>query len=166
VHSRSVCCLYFAAKEPPVKEPILVLSGSGRGPINSLAVPNLVAPGYAPRGEFLISVTMLGMPGIDQQVMETQVRLQLKRWYGLVTEEWRLLRIYRIQHGLPAMASVPKRQPARVAPGLYVCGDHRSMPSMQGAMESGRLAAEALIRDLRGEPELSETGARMAVEDD
>lgn len=153
VPSRSVCCLYFAAKEPPVDEPILVLSGSPRGPINNLAVLNLVAPTYAPAGEFLISVTVLGMPSRDDQTVATQVRSQLKRWYGLVAEEWKLLRMYRIHHALPVIPSMDLNQSARVTPGLYLCGDHRVSPSIQGAMLSGRLAAETLIRDLRGEPD-------------
>lgn len=153
VPSRSACCLYFVAKEPPVDEAILVLSGSARGPINNLAVLNLVAPTYAPKGEFLISVTVLGMPSRDDQTVAMQVRAQLKRWYGLVAEEWRLLRLYRIEHGLPVMGSMDPHLTARVTPGLYVCGDHRSTPSIQGAMESGRRAAETLIRDLRGEPD-------------
>ena len=153
VSSRSVCCLYFAAKEPPVHEPILLLSGSARGPINNVVVSNLVAPTYAPDGDYLISVTILGMPGRDDQTVVTQVRAQLKRWFGLVAEEWRWLRMYRIEHGLPVIASIEPYKTARVTPGLYVCGDHRSTPSIQGAMESGRLAAETLIRDLRGEPD-------------
>ncbi len=153
VPSRSVCCLYFAAKEPPVDEPILVLSGSTRGPINNVVVQNLVAPTYAPKGEFLISVTVLGMPSRDDQTVATQVRSQLKRWYGLVADEWRLLRVYRIHHGLPVIPSMDRHHTGRVTPGLYVCGDHRATPSIQGAMEDGRLAAETLIRDLRGEPD-------------
>jgi predicted NAD/FAD-dependent oxidoreductase len=31
--------------------------------------------------------------------------------------------------------------------GLYVAGDHRENPSIQGALVSGRLAAEALIAE-------------------
>ena len=153
VPSRSVCCLYFVAKEPPVTEPILVLSGSSRGPINNLVVSNLVAPTYAPAGDFLVSVTVLGMPSRDDQSVVTQVRSQLKRWYGLVAEEWPLLRIYRIEHALPVVASMEPYRTMRISPGIYVCGDHRATPSIQGAMESGRLTAEALIRDLRGEPD-------------
>lgn len=162
VPSRSVCCLYFAAKEPPVDEPILVLSGSTRGPINNVAVSNLVAPGYAPKGEFLISVTILGMPGRENESVVTQVRSQMKRWWGLVAEEWRFLRMYRIEHGLPVMASMDPFRTARVKPGLYACGDHRSTPSIHGAMESGRLAAETLIRDLKGEPDPVSERDRLA----
>ncbi|NIP79103.1 MAG: hypothetical protein GWM90_07825, partial [Gemmatimonadetes bacterium] len=53
--SRSVYCLYLAAPEPPESEPLLVLNGTGRGPINNLCVPDRVAPGYAPPGRSLVS---------------------------------------------------------------------------------------------------------------
>jgi predicted NAD/FAD-dependent oxidoreductase len=34
-----------------------------------------------------------------------------------------------------------------VRPGLYVCGDHVDNASINGAMESGRRAAEAVLAD-------------------
>lgn len=151
--SRSVCCLYFSCREAPVEEPILVLGGGSRGPINNLAVMNMVSPSYAPEGDNLISVTVVGWPTRDDQTLVQMVRGQLKRWYGLVAQEWRLLRIYRIEHALPVTYPMTWQQAPRVTPGLFVCGDHRATPSIQGAMESGRLAAESLVRDLRGEPD-------------
>jgi phytoene dehydrogenase-like protein len=153
VSSRSACCLYFSCREAPVEEPILVLGGGSRGPINNLAVMNLVSPTYAPPGENLVSITVVGWPTRDDQTLVQMVRGQLKRWYGLVAQEWRLLRIYRIEHALPVSFPMVWQQAPKVAPGLYVCGDHRATPSIQGAMESGRVAAEAVLRDLRGEPD-------------
>ncbi len=150
--ARSACCLYFTAKEPPVEDPVLVLSGSSRGPINNLAVMNMVAPGYAPPGDHLVSVSVVGWSSRDDQTLVNMVRGQLKRWYGLVTQEWRLLRIYRIEHAVPAVYPLEWQQPSQMSRALYVCGDHRATPSIQGAMESGRLAAESVIRELRGEP--------------
>jgi len=161
--SRSACCLYFVAKEPPVEHPLLVLSGSSRGPINNLAVMNSVAPGYAPPGEHLVSVGVVGWPSRDDHTLVNMVRGQLKRWYGLVAQEWKLLRIYRIEHALPAVYPLEWQQPARLEPGLYVCGDHRATPSIQGAMESGRLAAESVLRELRGEPEPERTRPQVGV---
>ena len=36
-------------------------------------------------------------------------------------------------------------RPAALGDGLYVCGDHRTDGSTQGALRSGRRAAEALL---------------------
>jgi predicted NAD/FAD-dependent oxidoreductase len=33
--------------------------------------------------------------------------------------------------------------------GVFVCGDHRDTPSIQGAMASGRRTARAVLRELR-----------------
>lgn len=47
---RAVCCLYFAADESPVKEPVLLLNADEPGPVNHLAVMSDVAPTYARPG--------------------------------------------------------------------------------------------------------------------
>jgi hypothetical protein len=39
------------------------------------------------------------------------------------------------------------RRPVRTAQGLYVAGDHRDTSSIQGALVSGRRAAQALLAD-------------------
>jgi phytoene dehydrogenase-like protein len=173
VPSRSVTCLYFAAPEPPVDEPILVLGGSGRGLINHLAVMSNVSPDYAPAGQHLVSVTVVGLPTRDERSLLTSVTGQLKRWFGSSTARWRFLRMYQIEHAHPVVVPLVWTQNVRIEPGLYTAGDYRATPSIQGAMESGRLAAEALLRDLRGEPDpetldlhnkrASSTGRRIRV---
>ena len=138
--SRSVTCLYFAANEPPVTEPILVLNGSGRGLVNNMHVANQVARTYAPIGQHLISITVLGMPNLDDATLETAVRQELHEWFGNQTSTWQHLRTYRIQHAQPHQ-SPPSLQPAQRAvqlkDGLYICGDYRDNASINGAMVSG-----------------------------
>jgi phytoene dehydrogenase-like protein len=148
INSRSVSVLYFAAHEPPLEEPMLVLNGGSRGPVNHLSVPNLVQPSYAPPGEWLVSATVVGWPTSDDKLLINTVRAQLRRWYGLVAQEWRLLRQYRIHHAHPVVYPLDWQQEPRLDEGLYYCGDHRATPSFQGAMESGRLAAEAVLGEL------------------
>jgi phytoene dehydrogenase-like protein len=148
INSRSVSALYFAAKEPPLEEPMLVLNGGSRGPVSNLCVPNLIQPSYAPVGDWLVAATVLGWPTSDDKLLINTVRAQLRRWYGLVAHEWRLLRLYRIQHAHPVIYPLDWQREARLETGLYCCGDHRATPSFQGAMESGRLAAEALLEGL------------------
>jgi phytoene dehydrogenase-like protein len=147
VNSRSVSVLYFVAKEPPLDEPILAINGGSRGPINSVCVPNLVQPSYAPEGDWLVSATVVGWPTSDDKILVNMVRSQLRRWFGLIAQEWKLLRVYRIVHAHPVVYPMEWQQAARVADGVYVCGDHRATPSIQGAMESGRLAGEAFLHD-------------------
>jgi phytoene dehydrogenase-like protein len=150
--SRSVTCLYFETDEPPFIEPLLVLNGDGKGLINSLCFPSNVASNYAPQGRSLVSVTIIGNPDQGDQQLESAVRAQLKEWFGPRAEGWRYLRTYRIQHALPMQVppvSDPTSRPARIRPGLFVCGEYQNVASIQWAMVSGRLAAEAVTDWLR-----------------
>jgi protoporphyrinogen oxidase len=143
-------CLYFAAPHPPITQPLLVLNGDGRGPINNLCVPTVAAPSYGPGDKSLVSVTVLGTGG-DPDRLLAEVRAQLGEWFGTVVQDWCHLRTYSIPYALPAQSppalNVPER-PVRWQSGFYVCGDHRDNASIQGAMASGRRAAEAVLKDL------------------
>lgn len=148
---RSACCLYFAAEKAPLKEPILVLNGDGQGPINNLCVPSQVSPSYARAGQSLVSVTVLG-DHADQGELSERVRSQLKDWFGPVVESWRPLRTYQIRYALPAQpppALQPVAKATKVRAGVFVCGDHCDTASINGAMASGRRAAEAVLEARR-----------------
>ncbi|MBM3226539.1 MAG: FAD-dependent oxidoreductase [Candidatus Tectomicrobia bacterium] len=149
---QGVTCLYFAAAYPPVAQPVLVLNGEGRGPINNLCVPTVVAPSYGPGDLSLVSVTVLGVAH-DPARLQAEVRAQLRDWFGPAVEAWRHVRTYSIPYALPRQTppalAIPERS-VRWQPGLYVCGDHRDQASIQGAMVSGRRAAEAVLEDLAG----------------
>lgn len=149
--SRGVLCLYYGAPEAPVADPVLVLDGEGRGPINNLTVMSTVSPRYAPAGQSLISVSVVGVPPASDEDVDVGVRKQLRQWYGDAVDAWRTLRTYRIHHAQPAQeppALTPPERPARLAEGLYLAGDHRTNASINGAMRSGRRAAEAVLADL------------------
>lgn len=149
--SRSVTCVYFAAESPPVTEPVLILNGEGSGVVNNLSVPSVVAPSYAPAGTALVSATVLGHPELGDAALEKAVRDQLTGWFGQAVQHWRHVRTYRIAHALPEHVPptmVTSDRSVRLRPGLYICGDHRDSASIQGAMVSGRRAAEAIGEDL------------------
>lgn len=146
-----VTCLYFAAEQDPVGAPVLVLDGEGTGPVNNLVVPSAVCPAYAPAGRALISASVLGTGRGDG--LEAAVRAQLRGWFGTGVDGWRHLRTYEIPYALPDQR--PPLTPARrieAHDGVYVCGDHVTHGSLQGALASGRLAAEAVVRDRRAAP--------------
>lgn len=147
---RGLSCLYFAAEQAPVREPILVLDGDGQGPANNVVVHSAVAPTYAPPGAALVSATVLGRAGTHDAGLEVGVRAQLGRWFGGGVRRWRHLRTYHIPFAQPDQAPpalTPWRRDVRVRPGLYICGDHVDNASINGAMESGRRAAEAVLAD-------------------
>ena len=148
---RSVTCLYFAAPRPPIREAILVLNGDGTGPINNLCVPSQVSRSYAPDGQSLVSVTVLGHHSDEQQLL-ADVHKQLQEWYGTAVATWRHLKTYVIDYALPVQsppALQPVAKPAQFRAGVFVCGDHCDTGSINGAMASGRRAAEAVIAMLQ-----------------
>jgi phytoene dehydrogenase-like protein len=150
--SRSVTCFYYAADEPPVAEPILVLNGDGAGPVNNFAVISRVAPGYAPTGKHLVSAAVLGTHQLTDVQLGGFIIAQMKSWFGKIAGTWRFLRSYRITHAQPQQypgALEPPQRPVRIRPGVYTCGDHRDNASIDGALASGRRAAEAVVSDLQ-----------------
>jgi len=149
-----VICVYFATDEPPFSEPLLVLNGEGKGPINSLCFPSNVASSYAPDGKSLVSVTIIGNPDQGDQQIESAVRGQLMEWFGPGVKDWRYLRTYRILHALPMQIPPipdPTLRPHQIRPSLFICGEYQNVASIQWAMVSGRLAAEAVMDWLRKE---------------
>lgn len=147
---RSTVCLYYSALRSPLDEPILVLNGDGVGPINNVAVPSDVAPGYAPEGKALVAAVVVGTPDRSQESLEQAVREQLIDWFGLRAGGWRHLETQYIPYALPDQTSPYLSHPARPVrrrKGLYVCGDHRRSASLNGAIASGRVAANAVWAD-------------------
>lgn len=147
VPMRSVTTYYHVANSPPVAEAILILDGEPtRQVTNSIVISN-AAPSYSPDSRALISTSRLG----NVPAGEPAVRTELARLYGVPTGDWEHLATVPVRDALPA-APPPLgnlRRPIRVDAGRYVAGDHRDTPSIQGAMVSGRRAAEAIIADLR-----------------
>jgi len=153
---RGVRCLYFAAADPPIGERYLVLNGDGDGPINNLSVPSVIAPGYAPRGCHLVSVTVLHAP-LSENHLIRDVREQLLHWFGEQANGWEYLRSYRIEEALPDHSiehGGVAMSPVRARPGLYYCGDHCGTASINGAMLAGRRAAEAVCGEMGRSSEL------------
>jgi len=141
--SHATTCFYFALDELPVDGRWLLLNGDGTGPINNLCFPSAIAPSYAPAGRHLASVTVLD----HSAGRVSEVRAQLADWFGPKANNWDHLGTYEIEHALPVVEDIGAGDRfTRWSDGIYVCGDHQAMPSLNGAIESGRAAAQA-IRD-------------------
>ncbi|MFI9011857.1 NAD(P)/FAD-dependent oxidoreductase [Actinosynnema sp. NPDC053489] len=138
---------WYFATAPGDGEPVLLLDG-GSGLLLNTAVISAVAERRAPAGRALVSASVPGRVGSDD---EARVRQRLAEMYGRDTRRWDVVARYEIPHALPALGpGRPLRRPVRFGGGRYVCGDHRDTGSIQGALVSGRRAADAVRRDLRG----------------
>ncbi len=146
VASKAAGCVYFAADAAPTDSKMVILDGTGVGPVLNVAVMSNVAPAYAPAGRHLIGAAL---PGVSDGDLETVARRQLREWWGPSVDAWTHLATYRIPHGQPAQTPpfAPK-QAVRLDDGRFVCGDHRDTASIQGAMFSGRRCAAAVTATL------------------
>ncbi len=142
VQSRSVSCVYFASTSAPTNKKLIILDGTGQGPVLNIAVMSNIAPSYAPEGQHLIAAALPGCIGDD---VEDIARQQLQTMFGTQVESWRHLRTYRIAHGQPDQSPpfTPKKK-QHLDNGIFVCGDHRDTASTQGALFSGRRCADSV----------------------
>lgn len=131
---------YHVPDSLPSDHPYLLLDGMQAGPVvNSIVISNMVES-YAPVGRALVSSTTI------QRASESEVRRHLAAMWGTSTQHWELLAKYEIPAALP-LAQVGKRlaNNVRIDKNIFVAGDWRETPSQNGALKSGRRAAETLI---------------------
>ncbi len=131
--------LYFDAVTAPTQDAVLVLDGDGKGPLLHACVISNAAPGYAPSGRHLVSVTprQIGLA-------EKDARAHLRRWFGAEVDQWQLIDRIVVSQGLPKGPFTPDTSLPTDA-GVVVCGDHLATRSINGALASGRHAAESLL---------------------
>ena len=146
---RGTVGIQFAADATPTGgRPDLHLGRPGDGPIATLATMSDVASTYAPAGRHLVSVSTCGVPDGSDAALVAAVRAQAVEWFGSGVASWEVLDVRRIPYAqprqdpgdLPALA-----RPLRTGPRIWVCGDHRDTGSIQGALVSGRRAADEVL---------------------
>ena len=120
----------------------LLIDAQARGPvINSIAISQMV-PSYAPSGKTLLSSTTIDFSS------ESEVRRHLALMWGTSTASWSLVAKYEIPKSLPIFAVNGQRpESSKISDRVFIAGDYRTAPSQNGALLSGRLAAQELLRD-------------------
>lgn len=137
--SPMVGCITWYHRAPinPSGTARLIIDGQRRGPVINSIVVSDISLDYAPAGSHLVSSTS----GVG--VNESDVRRHLALMWGADTREWALIAKYEIAGALP-LHTVGKAlsQPIKINDFVFIAGDHRSVPSQQGALFTGKLAAE------------------------
>ncbi|MGW8553265.1 FAD-dependent oxidoreductase [Streptomyces tubercidicus] len=136
------------------------------GPVAYTYAAGAIDPSRTPPGRTLITTAVLGAAAaLPLSVLDRTVRHRLDRIYGGHTEDRQLLTAHHHPYAVPAMpAPYDPERTVRVLAGLYVCGDHRDTSTLQGALNSGRRAARAVLQDfglpgLTTEPDTLPTAA-------
>jgi phytoene dehydrogenase-like protein len=135
---------YHAVHNPPVSDPVIAIDGRHRGPIiNSIVLTN-ASPDYAPPGMHLVATTTLSSRATVDE--ERRVRAQLALLWGVDTRAWDVVTSVEVPDALPAQRpGRPIARLQRLSERLWVAGDHMDTPSQQGALVSGRRAAEEYL---------------------
>jgi len=129
---------YHATNEDLADDNYLALDS--KSPIVNSLVISKVSRSYAPVGVNLISSTTIA------PISESEVRKELSRFWKCDTRNWDLAARYEIKQSLPFRTDLDQLNRApKISDGIYIAGDHRSVPSQNGAMKSGRQAALAII---------------------
>ncbi|MGZ5400838.1 MAG: FAD-dependent oxidoreductase, partial [Nocardioides sp.] len=121
---------------------LLHVDAERRGPLANTVVMTNAAPTYSSDGRALVAATAVGA----HRDGEPDARRHAGLLHGVDPSGWDLLRTDVIAGALPQHpAGQPLRQPVDLGEGLFVAGDHRDTPSIQGALVSGRRAADAVL---------------------
>ncbi|PWK79258.1 phytoene dehydrogenase-like protein [Mucilaginibacter oryzae] len=143
--------MYFVAGQRPFKQPLIALNTLPRKLVNNIAVMDRIAPGYAPDGKSLISLSLIGdHSGADKAELQANVISELKFWYPDAVN-WKHLKTYHIKYALPNddhVVNQPDSKALQLNEQCFVCGDYLMNGSINAAMKSGRLAAEAIINTM------------------
>jgi len=152
-HTKGTRLVAFAADRSPLTGRTLVVNADADGPIDNLTVPSDVAAGYAPPGAAVVYASIRGDWQGSERDLPDAVRRQAASWFGQGPTSWRHLATVHVPHALPDESPAARRlRPAtpQLGPGLFVCGDATSSASINGALASGRRAAEAVLAADRG----------------
>lgn len=143
--------LHYAAS-PALDTEMRLLLNAEPGFINNAHWLSNVLPSRVPAGQGLLTVTVLGLPDLDDVALDARVRGELGRWYGVpAVQGLRTLLIERIQHAqYPQPAGYESRLTGHATglSGVLLAGEATSMSGIQGALESGEKAAAILLNDL------------------
>jgi phytoene dehydrogenase-like protein len=131
---------YHAVSQNPSGNGRLVVDGQRRGPIINTVVMSDISTNYAPSGQHLVSTTT------ELNVTESDARRHLATLWGVDTHTWQFIAKYEIPAALP-IHSVGRAlsQSMKINEHHFVAGDHRTIPSQQGALFSGRLVAQLIL---------------------
>ena len=129
----------------------LILNAAAARP-NEVAPLSTVAPEYAPDDRRLLSATFLGTQSEDGETLAAEVREALASWYpSRRFDELDLLHTDRVEFA--QFAQPPGFRESLPDPDdpdgpVVLAGDYTQWSSLDGALDSGRVAAEAVSHHL------------------
>lgn len=138
--------LYFKSLDTILDRKAIALVASPGHLINNFCVLSDIAAGYSPSAEYLISVTLKDHV-IWNENLPGQVANELEQFTKLRADSFTYLKHFEISKAIPKLEDVVYSiQPTQtlLRENVFLAGDYLLNGSLDAAMRSGRLAAEAL----------------------
>ena len=128
---------YFSGPKISIK--LLAVNGRN-GLINSGVISNF-NPNYAPTNRSLISASF----NSEKSIPIKNLQSNLAKIWQVSSKELEFISVFKITNSLPKFTKNILVSSNKVGPNIFLAGDYLAAPSQQGAMKSGRLAAEAVL---------------------
>ena len=142
----STRAFHFRADTAVLKEPLIVLNGSGAGRLNLLCSPTAVAEGYATHDQHVIVASCRpcrgGVPNADVD----EIRAEAGRMLGVDPSRWEFIHEQRIDRALPCRPT--NIDPAELPDRVHLIGDGFGDPSIESAVRSGVACGERIVASI------------------
>jgi len=135
--------IYFEADEAPYRRKLIGIVARKNAIVNNVAIMSNVSKAYAPSGKHQIAVSIFGTE--FNKDIETRIKKECSAWFGNQTSQWRVIQQQLIKKALPKQMKVRfkfSREECQIGERLFCAGDFMLNSSINGALKSGRLAAE------------------------
>jgi phytoene dehydrogenase-like protein len=153
IEGLSAACVYFASTEKLSDGPALLLNANPDAFVNHAAQISTLSAAYAPTGQQLLAATVLGAPEMSDADLVARCREDMISWFpGKDLSKLRQVGLYRIKFAqLRQPPSIFATLPPNATPtaGLFLAGEYTESSNINGAMRSGALAAQAVLRALQ-----------------
>jgi len=147
--------MYFSLNQLPFKKPIIALVPDESKFINNFCFMDNTATSYSPNGKHLLSISVNDDNGLSEKGLKTKVIEELMELIpALSSSEITHLKTYYINKALPKIDDFQyhmKASNTKVQEGVYLAGDYLLNGSINAAMLTGRLAAQAVFEDIQGQ---------------
>lgn len=144
--ARTVINLYFSLQKSFLLQPMIGLQ-PGNYLINNLVFMNDVSAAYSENGRALLSVTVLESE-LQEKDLILAVQNELESLTGIHAEYFKPVKNYWISYALPQVDDPKYAIPfteCKITENVFLAGDYLLNGSINAAMTSGRIAAEAVI---------------------
>lgn len=145
---KSALTLYFSSNIKTKTTKRIALNSVENTLINNIAFMDHISADYAPKGKSLIAISLKAAVVHDTENLAQKVIKEAANWYPEAIN-WLHLKTYKIDYALPNDAHVMNElssEALKITENCFICGDHLLNGSINAAMKTGKLAAEAVLK--------------------